>query len=315
LIFVVAYALLVLYRNAGPAVTKESAWPYVWMLLGCAAFALMGQCAHALGDRCDWQFVALARSGLALLFGTFLALAGGARLVFFRPRTLWLRSLAGSVSLLCTFFALAKKVPTADVLTLTNMFPIWVALFSWPLLGETPPGRVWLGTAAGIVGVAFIQQPHLADGNLATFVALGGSFSTALAMIGLHRLQGIDTRAIVVHFSAVALVLCAGSVFLFDRSDTPRDLFAWPTLLLLLGVGVVATLGQLCLTKAFATGNPARVSVVGLSQVVFALAFDVLLWKQPLTPGKLLGLVLILVPSAWMMRPGPHPDSGSMPAA
>jgi drug/metabolite transporter (DMT)-like permease len=152
-------------------------------------------------------------------------------------------------------------------------------------------------------------------GNVAIFVALAGSFSTALALIGLHRLQGIDTRAIVVHFSAVALVLCVGSLFLFDRSDSPRALFASSTLLLLLGVGVAATLGQLCLTKAFATGNPARVSVVGLSQVVFALVLDVLLWKQPLTAGKLLGLVLILVPSAWMMRRGPHPDSGSTPDA
>jgi drug/metabolite transporter (DMT)-like permease len=284
------------------------------MLLGCAAFALMGQCAHALGDRCDWQFIALARSGLALLFGVLLATAGRARLVLFRPRTLWLRSLAGSVSLLCTFFAL-PRLPTADVLTLTNMFPIWVAVLSWPLLGQTPPGRVWLATVAGLTGVFFIQQPHLGGSNLAAVVALAGSFSTALAMIGLHRLQGIDTWAIVVHFSAVALVLCLGAVFLFDRSDSWRELFAGPTLLLLLGVGVAATLGQLCLTKAFSTGNPARVSVVGLSQVVFALLFDVLLWKQPLGPGKLLGLGLILVPSAWMMRPGPHFDGGAMPDA
>jgi drug/metabolite transporter (DMT)-like permease len=284
------------------------------MLLGCAAFALMGQCAHALGGRCDWQFVALARSGLALLFAVLLAAAGGARLVLFRPRTLWLRSLAGSVSLLCTFFAL-PRLPPSDVLTLTNLFPIWVALLSWPLLGETPPGRVWLATAAGLTGVVFIGQPHLAEGNLATFAALAASFTTALAMIGLHRLQGIDTRAIVVHFSAVALVLCAGSVFLFARSDSPRELFAGPTLLLLFGVGVSATLGQLCLTRAFATGNPSRVSVVGLSQVVFALVLDVLLWGQELTAGKLLGLVLILVPSAWMMRPGPHPDSVSVPDA
>jgi drug/metabolite transporter (DMT)-like permease len=295
-------------------VSKEPAWPYVWMLLGCAAFALMGQCAHALGDRCDWQFIALARSGLALFFAVLLATAGRARLVFFRPRTLWLRSLAGSVSLLCTFFAL-PRLPTSDVLTLTNMFPIWVALLSWPLLGETPAGRVWLATAAGLLGVVFIQQPHLADGNLATFAALAGSFTTALAMIGLHRLQGIDTWAIVVHFSAVALVLCVGALFLFDRSDSPRELFAGPTLLLLLGVGVAATVGQLCLTKAFATGNPSRVSVVGLSQVVFALILDVLLWQEPLTAGKLLGLVLILAPTAWMMRPGPHLDSGSVPNA
>ena len=82
---------------------NNSALPYGWMLSGALAFAMMGVLAHALGGRCDWQVVAVARTGLALMFSTSLALVAVAQLVVFQPRTLWLRSIAGSISLVCTF--------------------------------------------------------------------------------------------------------------------------------------------------------------------------------------------------------------------
>ena len=40
--------------------------PYVWMLCGAFAFALMAVCTHGLKDRCDWQSIALARSLIPL---------------------------------------------------------------------------------------------------------------------------------------------------------------------------------------------------------------------------------------------------------
>src|SRR5262249_26091540 len=108
------------------------------MVCGCFCFAWMGEFAGQLGRlHCDWRIVALARSTLACLFAVLLARLVGARLVLWQPRVLWLRSIAGSVSLLCTFFALTRVRP-CEVLTLTNTFPIWVAVLSWPLLQVRP---------------------------------------------------------------------------------------------------------------------------------------------------------------------------------
>src|SRR5579871_1517293 len=290
--------------------SSESLSPYLFMLVGSLAFALMGTMAHALGPTCDWQIIALARSALAFFFAAILALSAGVRLVVFRPRTLWLRSVAGSCSLIGTFFALTR-LPVSDVLTLTNTFPIWVALLSWPLLGEPPTGRVWLAVASGVAGVALIQQPHFAEGNFASLVALASSFSTAVAMIGLHRLHKIDVRAIVVHFSGVSCLFCLASLFLFERTVSPEVHFEEGLLWMLLGVGVAATVGQLFLTKAFAAGPPAKVSVVGLTQIVFALALEMLLGKNALMPATLAGIFLVLAPTAWLMlrRPAEPMDT------
>jgi drug/metabolite transporter (DMT)-like permease len=70
------------------------------------------------------------------------------------------------------------------------------------------------------------------------------------------------------------------------------------TLLMLLGVGISGTIGQLFLTRAYAAGPPGEVSVVGLSQVVFAMGFDMLIWGRRLTPLTLVGFALVLGPSA-----------------
>lgn len=274
--------------------------PYVWMLLGSVIFAVMGTMAHALAANCDWQLIALARAGLALVFAALLARAAKAQLVFWRPPILWLRSIAGSFSMVCTFFAFTR-LPVSDVLTITNMFPIWVALLSGPFLDEPPSPDIWLSIASGVVGVVLIQQPHIAAGNLAALVALVSSFSTALAMMGLHKLQDIDARAIVVHFSFVSTLFSLAALLTFDHGPLPPAHVNGAILVVLLGVGASATLGQICLTKAFAAGTPAKVSVVGLTQIVFGMAFDALLWQHSFGWMKLVGIVLVVAPTSWLL--------------
>ena len=285
------------------------------MLAGCAAFAVMGCTAHLLHEEqhCDWQIIVLARAALPLAFALVLAQIAGVRLVLWRPRTLWVRSLAGSVSMVCTFYALTR-LPVAQVLTVTQMFPIWVALLSWPLAGEAPGRAVWLAVVSAVLGVVLIHDPQQAEGNLATVAAAVASLFTAVALLGLHRLRYLDPLAIVVHFSAVALVCCGAVALTSDRRIPLEQLLAARPLWLLLVLGVSATAGQLFLTRAFATGSPTAVSVVGLTQIAFALTLDVFLLGKSFHALSLLGLVLIVAPTACLMlfRPAAEPAPPEM---
>jgi drug/metabolite transporter (DMT)-like permease len=208
-----------------------------------------------------------------------------------------MRSVAGSVSLVCTFFAMTRNVPLSNVLAITNTFPIWVALLQWPLVGEKPARSVWLSVFTAVAGVFFILDPNLEDGNVATLCAVVASLATALAMLGLHRLQWLDTRAVVVHFSGVGLVFCLVALATTEHRLPLAQLSELRTVWMLLGVGLSATVGQLFLTKAFTIGSPAKVSVVGLTQIVFTM----LLAGEALDLQRLLGLGLVIVPTAWVM--------------
>jgi drug/metabolite transporter (DMT)-like permease len=55
------------------------------------------------------------------------------------------------------------------------------------------------------------------------------------------------------------------------------------------------------LTKAFAAGAPAKVAVVGLTQIVFAMVLEMVLWRQAFTPATLSGMFLVIAPTAWLM--------------
>ena len=280
------------------------------MVLGAFSFATMSSLVHALGLTYDWQVIAIARTFLAMIFAAGLATTAGARLVFFRPRVLWMRSIAGSLALVSGFYSLTK-LPVAEVLTLTNMFPIWVAVLSWPLLRIRPTRDVWIAVACGAVGVVVMQSDHWRpiapqiDAPVANqyvwLIASASSLFSAFALIGLHQLHRIDFRAIVAHFSAVSLAFCVAALFIFPHKPAEEYVFDANSLLMLLGVGVTATIGQILLTKAFTAGNPAKVSVVGLSQVAFGMLFDVLFFNQSFKSHTLLGIALIVAPSAWLL--------------
>jgi drug/metabolite transporter (DMT)-like permease len=156
--------------------------------------------------------------------------------------------------------------------------------------------------ACGILGVVLIQQPHGAGPANASgvVIALVASVTTAIAMLGLHRLKGVDARAVVAHFSGVAsLSMALALVAARSLAEMAGSLDARSTLLLL-GVGLSGTLGQILLTKAYASGPPAKIAVLSLTQVVFGLGFDVLLQGRRMTAPTLLGFVMVLGPTAWI---------------
>lgn len=279
--------------------------PYVWMLCGCAWFAAMSLMARAAGQLTDWQIVAVIRSLIATLFALMLARAQGVSLVFLRPRTLWWRSLAGSGSMVATFYSLSQ-LEASDVLTLTNTFPAWVALLSWPLAGERPTKGVLIAIVLAIVGVTIVTQSQASESGhtfqwFSVATALIAAFFTALAMLGLNRLQGVASMAVVVHFSAVATVVCLASLFIFPSDRKEQTEVTWNLGLLLLGTGITAAIGQVFLTKAYRAGPATKVSVVSLSQVVMVMVFEAIAWSRSFHAAAIFGTCLVLGPTAWLM--------------
>lgn len=278
---------------------------YSWMLTGSFFFTCMGVLTFELGGGdgpdADWRVIALFRSAIAFAAGLAVCLGSGGKLLFWNPPILWLRSLAGSGSMVCTFFALTR-LPPPEVMTLTNTYPIWIGLFSILFLREWPGYGVLIAALVGVAGVALVQQPHGGDDPLAVASALGASWFTALAMMGLNRLKGHHPWAIVAHFSGVATVTMAALLWIWPGQWVESG---WEmegkSLAMLVGVGLGATLGQWCLTQAFTKGVAVRVSIVGLSQVCFSLLFDWFLFGRSTNAISLLGMFMVILPTAWIM--------------
>lgn len=307
-----------------PAHAKNAA-AVGWMVTGAFGFAAMSSISNLVSDDsprrffeqpCDWHLVALIRSAFALVLALILIRIARAKVVIFGPPALWLRSLAGSASLVCNFYALAH-LPTGDALTISNVYPVWIVILSRFIFGHRLTLSTFVLLNISLLGVVCIAQPKFQSGDYwAPFVALLASFATAFAMVGLHQLGSLDSRTVVAHFSmtgAVTMLLLSTGLAISKHQPLMTVLgvdsvSAWQWTLLL-AVGATGTMGQLCLTRAYATGLPAFVAIAGMTQVVFALVFDLLMGRgvladmlqgRPFSWWTLVGIPLVLFPAAWL---------------
>src|SRR5271166_1094946 len=108
--------------------------PYLWILISGFAFSWMAILTPLAGRACGWPVVAMVRCIIPLIIITLWAKWDGVKLVIWGTPVLWMRSLAGSCSLVGTFSVLASVHVTGlqvtDIYTIANIFPIWVALLS-----------------------------------------------------------------------------------------------------------------------------------------------------------------------------------------
>ncbi|MEQ1825907.1 MAG: DMT family transporter [Pirellula sp.] len=284
------------------------------MLVGSVFFAMMAVLTESLKDYFTFPWITMIRSGVATSLALTFALAGGARLVFFKPATLWIRSLSGWSSMICGFYAMTHY-HVEIILALTNMYPLWVAILSWPLLGKIPSPKTWLALAISFVGIWLVYASSLGASDQAPGVthnpqvaiplAVFAGVLSGVALINLHRVKHIDTQAVVAHFSAVATAL-SFVVWLFIPVAPPTFSVDKSSVFRLVGVGVAATFGQICLTKAFSSGTPAKVSVVGLSQVVVAALVKWLTEGRIPTAMSFVGMTLVLAATVWVIVSSTH---------
>jgi len=107
-------------------------------------------------------------------------------------------------------------------------------------------------------------------------------------------------------------VFCVGAygvaAMLGTLAHPTAEVFESSVLLKLTAMGVTATIGQLLLTLAFRGGSPAKVAVVGLTQIVMARGFDIVFGAQEMDAITIMGTLLVIAPTAWLLtQPGP-PD-------
>ncbi|MCZ6469241.1 MAG: DMT family transporter [Candidatus Dadabacteria bacterium] len=269
------------------------------MVLGGFAFATMGALTHELGKHCDWLLIAFFRMLISFIITFGLALRAGINPFVFNNSTLWLRSLVGSSAMLATFYALTQ-LPISEVAVITETRPIWVAILAGYILGETSSKKIWLSIIFGMIGVILVEHPRILEQNFAGLLAVYAAFGGAVVMICLRKLKNLDPRVIVTHFSGIATIITLITLFSV-RGEVDLSVFDSTTIILmLLGVGVFGTIGQLAMTKAFSIGEAPSVASAGFIKVGFSAGYDLLIWNYIFNIPTIIGMILILASTGWL---------------
>jgi drug/metabolite transporter (DMT)-like permease len=250
-----------------------------------------------------------------MLFMWLLARGQGVSLATSYPAMHAWRSLVGVISLGAWFYSIAQ-LPLATAMTLNYLSSVWIAAF---LVGGTlltasaanpfSQGPLVLSILAGFAGVVIMLRPTIDQNQaFAGLVGLMSGLTAAFAymqVMALGKLGEPVTRT-VFYFAVGSAVAGGAGVVLGGLSA-----WDWTHALWLLPVGLLASLGQLCMTRAYSHGATLVVASLQYSGIVFGAIFSVTLFNDTITPSGWAGMTLIVASgiAATALRERAAPDA------
>jgi S-adenosylmethionine uptake transporter len=273
----------------------------LWMLLGAAFFATMGVCVKFGSEHFNSAELVFYRGLVGIVFLGVIAKQKKVSLRTAYPGAHLWRSTIGVVSLSAWFYAIAH-LPLATAMTLNYMSGVWVAAF---LVGGSlinwngqdnrsawSQGPLALSVLAGFAGVVMMLRPTLEQNQIfAGLIGLMSGFAAAFAymqVMALGRLGEPETRT-VFYFAIGTLI--AGAIGMGFAGVSTWD---WNYAIWLLPVGVFASLGQLCMTRAYSKGATLVVANLQYSGIVFAALYSLLLFGDDIPLIGWAGMALIV---------------------
>lgn len=212
------------------------------------------------------------RGVIAVPFAFLLARSGGLRIR--QHKMFGARLGLGFIAMMCFFTAL-KGLPLADTNCITKIQPVLIALGAPMFLGskERAGMRIWMLMGVGLVGTIILLAPDLAIGSVWGLWAVGAAVFSAGAHIALRGLKSEPSGAVVFWFQVGVMCLAGMWVLLRGEGLPLPSAQVWPAVI---GVGVLATIGQLLMTHAYARDSASNIATVRFIGPIWGIAGDVL---------------------------------------
>ncbi len=277
------------------------------LVLGAAfLFATMGMCVKLASTLYPPGEIVFYRGLVGTLFAYLVSRAQGGSLRTRVPAMHFWRSLCGVLALGLWFYAIGG-LPLATAVTLNYMSSVWMALFllgGAVLLGSAQvDGRLFDAVLVGFGGVALVLRPTLAQHQL--WRGLAGLLSGMIAAMAYLQVTALGRRGepetrIVFYFAVGGVA--AGALSMLWTGLSPHSLYG---VALLLAVGLLATVAQLMITRAFAIGSALANAGLQYSGILFSVFYGALLFGDRLSWMAFAGMLLIVasgLASTWLGR-------------
>jgi S-adenosylmethionine uptake transporter len=291
----------------------------LWMVAGSFFFATMAVCVKYASAWFTASELVFYRGLLGMFFLWLLARSQGVTLATRYPAMHAWRSLVGVLSLGAWFYAIAK-LPLATAMTLNYMSSVWVAAFliggallAWnPRRGGPGPlsqGPLVVTVLAGFAGVILMLHPTIDQNQLfAGLIGLLSGLTAAFAYMQVMALGKIgEPESRTVFYFAVGSAVAGAAGMAMGSVSTWNWAHAW----WLLPVGLLASLGQLCMTRAYSHGATLVVASLQYFGILFGAIYSVTLFGDHIPLPGWLGMLLIVASGvgATVLRARTAPDA------
>ena len=219
---------------------------------------------------------------------------GGFRLEFNDKRLLVVRGVCGGVAIYITFLAISK-LGLGKGMLLICCYPIFACLFSAIFLKERFGVFGIVAIVVALTGIYFVSRDNEGPFSLLSafgkyeIITLVGAMISGIAVVTIRKLHDTD-NSWSIYFSQ-----CLGGLVLFG---VPALASTWDISgaqwLIMSGVGVCATIGQLLMTQGFRY-VPVRIGALfGMLDPVLAYAAGVVIFGEQVSVYAVFGGVLVI---------------------
>ncbi len=270
----------------------------LWMVLASFLFATMAVGIKVASASFGTLELVLYRGLVSIVFMALVVRARGATLRTPVPMMHLWRSTIGVLSLSSWFYAIAH-LPLATAMTLNYMSGVWVAAFivgGALLYGAPQKQGPLLGTVLlGFAGVVMTLRPTIDQNQLfAGVIGLLSGMGAAMAYLQVTALGkvGEPEERTVFYFSVgTAVVGAVGTLF---TGLTPWSAVSWQAAAWVIPIGVLASLGQWCMTRAYRHGATLVVASMQYAGIVFASFYSLVLFGDHIAPIGWAGIAVIV---------------------
>lgn len=219
-----------------------------------------------------------------------------------RPGLHAIRLVGAFLALSCGIWAVAV-LPLATATTLGFSQVFFVALLARFFLGETVGPKTFAAIALGFAGVLVVMRPGGEGLSLLhAAIPLLGGVGGAMAVISVRRLAQTESTATLLLYQSLFVGLLSGLplVVLWVTPDLPQ-------LLLLFGIGILATLGQWCGVQALRLAEASVVGTLDYIKLVYAELLGMLAFDERSDRQTVFGAALIVLAAYATVRLRPRP--------
>lgn len=270
----------------------------LWMVLASFFFATMAVGIKVASSSFSLPELVFYRGLVSVIFMVLVLRARGTPLATPVPMMHAWRAVIGIFSLAAWFYAIAH-LPLATAMTLNYMSGVWVAAFvvgGALMYGKgSRQGALMATVLAGFAGVVMMLRPTLDQNQLfAGLVGLLSGMGAAMAYMQVTALGKVgepEGRTVFYFAFSTALV---GLVSVLWDGFTPWTSVSWQAAAWLIPIGVLASLGQWAMTRAFSRGATLLVANLQYAGIVFAAFYSLFLFGDQIAPMGWAGMALIV---------------------
>jgi len=270
----------------------------IWMVIATLFFSVMIALIKYLGQRLHVAEILFFRQLTMMVLAAPAIFRGWPASVTSQRVDLQLIRVFAAFGAMYLGFTAIIHLPLANATTLAFAKTFFMTVLAMIVLKEVVGIRRWSALVVGFVGVLIVAWPQPGETfNIYTAAALASALCVGVVMVLIRKLSQVDKPVTILSFQALGVgLLMLPFTILYWKTPTLEEVA------LLIAIGVVSALGQMCNIFSLRAGEASAVAPLDYTRLLYAVVLGWLVFDEWPEPRVFVGAAIIIAAAVYTMH-------------